>query len=161
MAHSRSEGARQPEAGERDLGTMSSELPLPHSGGTHLYVSLAGFTYVSATWTCPPRGRRGRLEHLATPRAILRGHIESQLGYFIIDDGILATITARGLARSVCSPTLRGAPLWAGTLTQVMLFSGSKARLAAYRSASGRWWSSPGKRPRRQREAGSALATLL
>src|SRR5215218_8575029 len=113
MAHSRSEGARKPEAGERDLGTMSSELPLPHSVGTHLYVSLAGFTYVS-----------GRLEHLATPRAILRGHIESQLGCFIIDDGILATITARGLARSVCSPTLRGAPLWAGTLTQVMLFSG-------------------------------------
>src|SRR5215204_5835306 len=58
MAHSRSEGARQPEAGERDLETMSSELPLPHSGGTHLYVSLAGFTYVSATWTCPPRGRK-------------------------------------------------------------------------------------------------------
>src|SRR5215216_7174184 len=163
MAHSRSEGARKPEAGERDLGTMSSELPLPHSGGTHLYVSLAGF-HVRKYHVDMPAARAksgGRLEHLATPRAILRGHIESQLACFIIDDGILATITARGLDRSVCSPTWRGAPLWAGTLTQVMLFSGSKARLAAYRSASGRWWSSPGKRPRRQREAGSALATLL
>src|SRR5215213_9345143 len=114
MAHSRSEGARQPEAGERDLGTMSSELPLPHSGGTHLYVSLAGFTYVRATWTCPPRGRKvGDGLNISQRRALSSGGTSNRSwGASSLDDGILATITARGLARTVCSPDLRGAPLW-------------------------------------------------
>ena len=56
---------------------MSSELPLPHSGGTHLYVSLAGF-HVRKYHVDMPAARAksgGRLEHLATPSAILRGHI--------------------------------------------------------------------------------------